>query len=432
MSSLAARTEDRRDFDPAISIYLAVSIVEMSPLLSLPAELQIRVIDSVSDLADLNNLLHSSSQLTGVFNSHFRSILKTIISRSINPENPSIVADALQAACSGKQMRCHPQEVETTLSNLYDGFPPSQQNLSNQTWSVSDDKYDIWHLKYRGNPLDVLRTLHKLHIDTKTFRATVQSTQLTGFKRNMRRIARPQPDDLVWELQAWTLRLANLQPIKASTQSDAAIDTLAQATQEWRAGLPRKKALMLNDLIQIGRNQAAELAKYLLHPAPDTLLHRLTFSVEALQAISGLPAHECLRQASALFQIDHEARITDDDRKTYARTLGKRHPADKRSSVVTAQEQLAVYLQRFRPLVQAAWQERVDIVYRIGRYYDGGGCAVWDVERSALDMHLHMAATRNRFNRSKGEGGDGDGLDGLEEELGAMGRGGAGRFECGG
>ena len=81
-------------------------IAEMASIVNLPAEVHLHILEAVTDLNDLNNLLRSSERLREVFAANFRGLLKATIIPRIFPGNTSAVEEALQAACSNQMMRC--------------------------------------------------------------------------------------------------------------------------------------------------------------------------------------------------------------------------------------------------------------------------------------------------------------------------------------
>ena len=397
----------------------------MAPILEIGAELHLKIFEAVTDLEDLIFLLESSDKLSEVFRKHFRGLLKTTIIPRLAPGNTAAVQKALQAVCSNFNLVYHHWVLPSELppSSVRHGAIRTRDLADEEKWQTAA-LYDIWNADPdRFWPLeDVLQHLLDISFDVNAFSRFIRRGKGQIY-RKAQQLGDAMLEEILWELQTWTLRFTNVRAVKrrgdrSQTMTESAANVLENAVREWQDSLPDEEHTALVGVVNLAKRADLHLRRHLLVPSRDGLVSRLVYCVEdGRLSFKSTLSHENLGQMASMQIASRQPLIIMDrhraayqkfsrkvhrDAKVNESSLlrnaqhGKEGAADR---ITRVRANLAAYLKRLQPFVQIGASDTQDLVSRIGRSFSE------EAERKALqgdsplEKHLRMVSMSNRYGR---------------------------------
>lgn len=382
----------------------------MASLIKLPTELHLQIFKAVTDLDDLVRLLDSSEQLSDTFRVNFGALIANICIRQFSG-NAYAAAKALGAVFSNVNMeaRCcmqNPAGVE--------GFVEGTSRWKT-TWRVSDE-HSVWvqGMQQAYGPRNALLHLRDLSADVNSFMHMIyQDTGKIYTAARARGIV--LLENVVWELQAFVQRCANLKdaflkgPMPEGSNDFGVV--LNSTYSHWYSRLSKRKQRLLTLLLLIAEDADQQLRKHPTHLPSDSLPYLLAYGPETNYArltqmspqleISAHLLHERTRKNPAIIRASDRQRYKNHCRDLYlnrGEDLASKHcwfaEQDAPDRLARIKANVASHLLQHWPAKVATPTEARRLVNGIGRYRDDEVDAM--VAKHTLEKHIRLIAIANR------------------------------------
>ena len=225
-------------------------------------------------------------------------------------------------------------------------------------------------------------------------------------------------EDALWDLQVYTLRVANMHSAEwrgdRSSPRKTSCDALYCAATAWDAGLTIEKRKLLDWVSGRADRLDRHLRRHLMAPARGSLLWRIVYGTDydLLRLDTTLSPSEVTALAIARVHSGDPVALRRRDRRAYSKFSRDFHlkskvedrvqpqhlqlvDGRKATRVAKVKANLASYFESLRPMMQLPSMGHFDIVAQIEEYYGekttplNGG--------SVLEKHLRMARVDNGY-----------------------------------
>lgn len=321
------------------NIHTASNGIKMAKLESLPTEAALHLFEGVPDLHDLISLLRSSDRLREVFDTHFRGLLKAHIIPRISFANPSAVQRALQAVCSKQGLRYCYRVQEAPLppgsvSYESDDEYGDEVGEGDEKWEL-DPRQDVWdrdlfQLGRAEGSVAVLRHLIAISADVESILRLVKKGKGRACRR-ARQYDSTLLEELVWDLQAYTLRCANLQAIEWFGDRSRSKDTVAHALGatmgDFKAGFSQAKGELLLAVLGVTFDVDRHHRRHLLPQPSDSLLFHIVHGgpLNLLRLETFTSERDALRKVVAEAETERPVQIRETDDAAYRKACRDAH-----------------------------------------------------------------------------------------------------------